>query len=131
MKNPKERRLNQLFLKVNRQDAATKQNNFCFFCTEPLNKNNISADHYLPKSKGGTDNKKNIKASCIECNQTKGSLSAGEFKKYIRNPAEYCRYDNKRFYIHMAWSRRKIWLKYHRTTKNLGKHFGVDIPQPK
>jgi len=36
-------------------------------------------DHRVPVSRGGTDHMNNLSAACVDCNQSKGDLSAREF----------------------------------------------------
>lgn len=48
----------------------------CAYCERRLTwrgKHMLTADHIIPKSKGGTDKRKNLVASCNQCNQSKGN----------------------------------------------------------
>lgn len=51
----------------------------CHYCRRPLDKLTITIDHYIPKTKGGTDDIGNLVASCRECNQEKGGQTPEEF----------------------------------------------------
>jgi hypothetical protein len=59
------------------------QNNKCFYCTRDMippapdkrkhPKNTATADHLVPRAKGGKTTLDNIVASCLECNTKKGT----------------------------------------------------------
>ena len=52
----------------------------CHYCGVHFEFRNTSLDHKVPKSKGGTDHKKNIVLSCFGCNIAKGDMGYYEFK---------------------------------------------------
>lgn len=52
----------------------------CFYCGVGLGKDNVTVDHMTPLSRGGTWNKKNLVASCRDCNFSKGSLDLTEYR---------------------------------------------------
>jgi len=43
----------------------------CTYCKIILTKDQMTIDHILPKSKGGTDDYNNLTISCIACNKEK------------------------------------------------------------
>ena len=51
----------------------------CPYCSIVLNYTNISIDHTLAKSRGGSDSVENIHFICLKCNFLKGSLTEKEF----------------------------------------------------
>lgn len=51
----------------------------CRYCLIPLDENNFSIDHIVPKSQGGSNDKSNKVAACKNCNKHKGSRSVEEF----------------------------------------------------
>jgi len=51
----------------------------CHYCREPLSCKQVTADHKIPRSKGGKNRKWNIAASCFDCNQAKGDMTEGRF----------------------------------------------------
>lgn len=53
--------------------------NSCFYCGTPLNRWTSTLDHLVPKSKGGTNNRKNLVVCCVPCNTKKADLSVEEF----------------------------------------------------
>jgi len=51
-------------------DIYDKQNGLCFYCNIPVN-NSYHLDHYMPISKGGTNEKDNLVVACRFCNLSK------------------------------------------------------------
>ena len=45
---------------------------WCEYCWREITRANRTVDHVVPKSRGGTNDKKNILVACKECNQEKG-----------------------------------------------------------
>jgi CRISPR/Cas system Type II protein with McrA/HNH and RuvC-like nuclease domain len=53
----------------------------CFFCGKELIYGKMSIDHYLPRSKGGTDDVFNLVTSCKNCNGTKRNTVPEDIEK--------------------------------------------------
>jgi len=53
------------------QELLLESNGLCFYCKQVIEKYHI--DHYIPLSKGGSNEKSNLKISCPTCNLKKGS----------------------------------------------------------
>jgi 5-methylcytosine-specific restriction endonuclease McrA len=56
----------------------------CFYCSKKLNFGEMTIDHILPKSRGGSNHKRNKVAACAECNSRKGNLLLDEFYQLLR-----------------------------------------------
>ncbi len=55
--------------------------NKCRFC---LSTENLTIDHVIPKSKGGTDDIKNLQCLCKRCNTMKSSFTNGQLRSIWR-----------------------------------------------
>lgn len=110
-------------IKKSRTEAFKRQKGFCFYCYEPITFLEATADHKIPKSKGGSNLEFNINAVCNACNQAKKDKSHSVYLKEIKSP-------NKEgdLELLLAWSRRKIWLKTHRSCKRI---YGIFDLEPK
>ena len=51
----------------------------CFYCGKVLSKKSATMDHVEARAKGGSNGRKNLVSSCVECNRAKGSKSILEF----------------------------------------------------
>lgn len=60
----------------------------CFYCAKPICKNSLTPDaeltkdHMLPISRGGSDFIWNIVPACFACNTLKGTLTVDEFRSH-------------------------------------------------
>lgn len=51
----------------------------CYLCGCTLNDGNRTADHVIPKARGGGDTINNLRLCCVVCNTKKGDLSLAEY----------------------------------------------------
>lgn len=72
------------WIKTARLEAWTRQKRRCAYCRRFLSRDEVTADHRVPKARGGRDSKANIKAACLMCNRAKGNQRASKFMKLIR-----------------------------------------------
>lgn len=49
------------------------QGGLCWYCQAFLKGRRVHVEHVIPRSKGGTNNKKNLVLACADCNKEKGS----------------------------------------------------------
>ena len=64
----------------NKKTAILHKFNFkCFYCGNKINFQTLHIDHYLPRSKGGSDKDNNLVASCEKCNLIKNNKTQTEF----------------------------------------------------
>jgi 5-methylcytosine-specific restriction endonuclease McrA len=57
----------------------------CVWCQETLNKENITIDHIIPRSAGGSHWIKNTLPSCKRCNNDRGDLPADKYLLISKN----------------------------------------------
>lgn len=77
-------------------DVHKKCDGRCGYCGGPLKIQDMTVDHMLPRSRGGTSNIKNLLPSCEDCNSIKGNCTVEEFrdalsKKLEANPSRLLR----------------------------------------
>ncbi len=58
--------------------------NYCHWCGCKLRRDNATIDHLVPKSKGGSNRKANLRLSCSNCNNRRGN-SATVIPELCRN----------------------------------------------
>lgn len=81
----KRNKLENAFFKATRIEKLTTFENKCAYCYDCLTSRTVTSDHYKARSKGGLDHSDNIVPACQSCNRLKGTMTAGEFKKRIKN----------------------------------------------
>lgn len=76
-----------LFDKNKKDKVLHKSKGVCSHCGRKLDLDNMTVDHVIPLSKGGTNELKNLVALCENCNQSKSN--------YVVDPEDY--------YTHLDW----------------------------
>ena len=72
-----------------------RDRNFCMYCGQKFSDGELTRDHVVPISRGGTDEWTNVTAACRRCNIHKGDRLLHECKMellalpYVPNLAEY------------------------------------------
>ena len=59
-------------------------------CEHCGSKNELTVDHIIPLSRGGSSHPSNLQSLCRKCNEEKGSMTNEEYKL----AKKICRYDN-------------------------------------
>ncbi len=57
----------------------------CYYCKRKTNPKELTMDHKIPLSRGGTSDKINIVPACKECNNKKKYLLPWEWERYLKN----------------------------------------------
>jgi len=60
-------------LTCSRKNILLRDNNTCQYCNKRFPETELTIDHVIPRSKGGTNIWENVVAACKPCNQKKGS----------------------------------------------------------
>ncbi len=51
----------------------------CYYCSQVLERSNVTMDHIVPLSRGGKSSRGNIVPCCKSCNNNKKYMTATEF----------------------------------------------------
>ena len=75
----------------------------CLYCGEKFRQLDLTRDHIIPMSRGGSDSWENVVTACYRCNNQKGNRTPEEWGKYtllavpyVPNKAEYLFLQNRR-----------------------------------
>jgi 5-methylcytosine-specific restriction endonuclease McrA len=68
-----------------RKKVLDKYNKKCAYCGKEILMDEMKIDHYVPKSKGGTDDLDNLLPACDICNHYKDSHNINKFKYLLLN----------------------------------------------
>lgn len=66
-----------------KRQVYNRQGGKCSMCGDKINYLNITVDHVIPISKGGTNTLDNMEAMCYTCNQMKRDHMKSDFLKHI------------------------------------------------
>jgi 5-methylcytosine-specific restriction endonuclease McrA len=64
--------------KNNRRELFERDKWICQYCGDKVNEQSATLDHFIPQSKGGGNNKENLKTCCLECNGIKAGKAYEE-----------------------------------------------------
>ncbi|MBL6713227.1 MAG: HNH endonuclease [Pirellulales bacterium] len=74
-------------LRFNRRNVFARDGNRCQYCGERFPLSELSLDHVVPRSRGGTATWENIVCACVACNVRKGGRTPQEARMdLIRQP---------------------------------------------
>jgi 5-methylcytosine-specific restriction endonuclease McrA len=80
-------RLPRQTVKFNRRNIFARDNNQCQYCGKKFPTSELSLDHVVPRSRGGTSTWENIVCACVGCNVKKGGRTPKEANMHlIRRP---------------------------------------------
>ncbi len=100
-----------------------RDNHLCLYCAREFPQHQLTRDHVIPLSRGGTDRWENVVAACRRCNQHKGNRRLEDISMelvalpYRPNNAEYLALINSRRiladqmeFLRTQFSRNCRWL---------------------
>lgn len=80
-----------------------RDGHLCLYCGDRFSTSDLTRDHVLPLSRGGSDSWKNVVTACYRCNNQKGNKVPEEWGgrsliavPYVPNKAEYLFLQNRR-----------------------------------
>jgi 5-methylcytosine-specific restriction endonuclease McrA len=68
-----------------RKSVLDKYNNKCAYCGNNISLDEMKIDHFIPQSKGGTDDFENLMPACDICNHYKDSHNIHKFNFAMQN----------------------------------------------
>ena len=93
--------------KITRRAVFARDSWTCQYCGS---RSNLTVDHVIPRSKGGSSNWENIVASCAPCNRRKGNRTPGQAGMHPRRAPHLPRAE---IFIHVASPTiPAAWLQY-------------------
>ena len=80
-------RLPKREVKFNRRIIFARDRNTCQYCGKKFSASELSLDHVIPRSRGGTATWENLVCACLRCNVRKGGRTPGEAHVSLIRPA--------------------------------------------
>jgi len=76
-------------VKFNRRNIFARDNSICQYCGKKFNTSELSLDHVIPRSQGGSSTWDNVVCACLRCNVRKGGRTPSEAHlRLIRPPVK-------------------------------------------
>ncbi len=74
-------------VKFNRKNILARDNFRCQYCGKHFSAHQLTLDHVIPRSRGGSTSWENVVAACVRCNLRKGDRTPAEAgMRLIRKP---------------------------------------------
>ncbi len=71
-----------------RAKVKTDAEYICFYCGKETAEDS-TVDHYIPFSRGGSNDEDNLVCACRECNELKDDMMPEEFRLFLYNMERY------------------------------------------
>lgn len=76
-------------VRFSRRNIFERDENTCQYCHKKYDRSELTLDHVIPRSRGGTSNWTNIVLACVKCNMRKGDKLLTEIHmKLLRKPVK-------------------------------------------
>jgi len=110
-------RLPRQHLHLNRRNILARDGHQCQYCGRHFPIYQLSLDHVLPRSRGGTTTWENVVCACLSCNVRKGGRTPHEAKMQLirhptrprRNPLILTRLNNPKYECWRTWLDGVYW----------------------
>lgn len=89
---------------MNRRDIYNKYNGHCAYCGKKIEFDDMTIDHILATSKGGSNDLTNTIPSCQLCNNQKADRTIEEFRTFLENITETLD-ENKQYRIALRYKK--------------------------
>jgi 5-methylcytosine-specific restriction endonuclease McrA len=104
-------RLPRQSVKFNRRNLFARDGNRCQYCGRKFPTSELSLDHVVPRTLGGTSKWENIVCACTKCNAKKGGMTPEQaHMKLIQKPVKPKR--NPIIHLHLNHDRYKSWKQF-------------------
>lgn len=98
-------------VKFNRRNIFARDKNMCQYCGRRFSSGELSLDHVVPRSVGGSAAWGNIVCACVDCNAKKGGRTPKQAgMKLICKPTKPKR--NSLIHIHLGQQRYRSWKQF-------------------
>jgi 5-methylcytosine-specific restriction endonuclease McrA len=98
---------------LSRKNILLRDRNCCQYCSVILTAGELTLDHVMPRSRGGTSTWENLVACCSSCNRRKGNQLLHELTemRLMREPRPFSLHTSRHI-MRMLGSHDKLWRKY-------------------
>lgn len=80
-------RMSRFSLRLNRHTVLARDGHSCQYCGNRLPSSQLSLDHVVPRSRGGSTTWENVVCACLKCNVKKGGRTPKEARmSLVRKP---------------------------------------------
>ena len=97
---------------LSRKNILLRDHYTCQYCGKVFNPSDLTLDHVIPKSRGGSSNWDNLVACCKRCNNRKGNATPEEVgMKLVKRPQSFSMHVNRQIMRYLGRTD-AAWRKY-------------------
>lgn len=97
---------------LSRKNILLRDRNTCQFCGKPLPASELTLDHVMPRSRGGSSTWENLVACCYRCNNRKGDRTPEEAGfRLARRPRPFTLHTSRQL-MRLIGHKDEKWRKY-------------------
>src|SRR5215468_4217250 len=97
---------------LSRKNILLRDHYTCQYCGKVFNPSELTLDHVIPKSRGGSSNWDNLVACCKRCNNRKGNGTPEEVgMKLVKRPQSFSMHVNRQIMRYLGRTD-AAWRKY-------------------
>ena len=97
---------------LSRKNILLRDRNTCQFCGKPLPASELTLDHVVPRSRGGSSTWENLVACCYRCNNRKGDRTPEEAGfRLARRPRPFTLHTSRQL-MRLIGHKDEKWRKY-------------------
>jgi 5-methylcytosine-specific restriction endonuclease McrA len=104
-------RLPRTDVKFNRRNIFARDKNKCQYCGKRFSTSELSLDHIIPRSMGGSSNWKNVVCACAACNVKKGGRTPKQAGMTLIQKPVKPRH-NPLIHVHLGHQRYRSWRQF-------------------
>ena len=105
-------------VKYNRNNVFLRDNYTCQYCNTRLSKVNLTIDHVLPRSLGGSTSWENVTTACTKCNSTKKPKKPTYYELIAKEQDKVLSIRDYAWLDYISWPSENIRYNPHRTKRS-------------
>ncbi len=106
------RRIPRQMRAISRKNILIRDQHTCQYCDQPFGAGELTLDHVVPRSRGGSNTWENLVACCLRCNNRKGDRLPGEASMKLSRPPKPFNLHTSRSLMRQLGSQQEAWRKY-------------------
>ncbi|HOE97445.1 MAG TPA: HNH endonuclease, partial [Candidatus Sumerlaeota bacterium] len=99
-------------VKFNRRNIFLRDQYCCQYCGRRPHESELSIDHVVPRSRGGTSRWENVVLACVACNTKKGNRLLAECGMQLIRPPRKPAWLSTLQQVHLTDDNRSLWEKF-------------------
>jgi 5-methylcytosine-specific restriction endonuclease McrA len=106
------RRIPRQMRAISRKNILIRDQHTCQYCNKHFGAGELTLDHVIPRSRGGSNTWENLVASCLHCNNRKGDRLPHEASMSLRRQPKPFNLHTSRSLMRQLGDQQENWRKY-------------------